>query len=41
MYRLLDEVGENRDRRDQLVHIRNVANPNCWPRIRTRYGAGT
>ena len=40
MYRILEDSGEVRDRRDQLCHP-SYQNPSCWPPPPTRSGVGT
>ena len=40
MYRILEQEGESRERRDQLVHPA-YHKPSCWPPHPTNFGAGT
>jgi hypothetical protein len=40
MYRLLEQHGELRERRDELVHP-PIRSRNCWPLRPTRCGVGT
>jgi hypothetical protein len=40
MYRLLEQKGEARERRDQLTHP-PYQSRNCWPRLPINSGAGT
>ena len=40
MYRLLEQRGESREHRDQLIHP-PIRSPNYWPRFRISSRAGT